>query len=82
MEAYMNQKLVNVDWHAAKGRIDALKEQAITKVASHAHSTRSFLSDKLNNTKSVAVEKIADRGISLTRKQLHALERLKDRFSH
>lgn len=77
----MNQKLIKVDWNVAKGKIETLTQQAVTKVADRATTTRSFISDKLANTKSASLSKIADRGISLTRKQLEALERFKNRVT-
>lgn len=77
----MNQKLLKVDWNVAKGKIETLKQQAITKVADRATNTKSFISDKFESTKSASLGKIADRGINLTRKQLDALERFKSRVS-
>lgn len=78
----MNQKLLNVDWNVAKGKIENLKQQAVTQVATRANGAKSFLSDKLGNTRSAAIHRLTDRGIDLTRRQLGALERFKNRLKH
>ena len=78
----MKEKLVKVDWTVAKSKIVTLRQQAITKVATQAQSTRSFLSNKFSDSGgNAAVSRIADRGIDLTRKQLDALERFKHRVN-